>query len=273
VRTASRSGLTLTSIRVILPGDAREVSLPPGLLYRKPVMTSPPSADVRVLVVDDQHMIRAGFAALLDAQEGIQVVGTAEDGAGIMAIVESTQPDVVLMDIRMPEVNGLEATRTVLSMPGEPPRILMLTTFDADEYVFAALRAGASGFLLKDATPEELIHAVRVVAQGEALLSPRITRTLIADYAERPPSPAQNTALLEGLTGRELDVMRLVSRGLPNAEIATSLFLAEQTVKTHVSRILSKLQLRDRTQIVVTAYESGLVRPGEEQGDAAEASD
>lgn len=227
------------------------------------MVTSPDAPDVRVLIVDDQHMIRAGFAALLDAQEGIDVVGTAEDGAGIADIVETTQPDVVLMDIRMPEVNGLEATRTVLGMPGDPPRILMLTTFDADEYVFAALRAGASGFLLKDATPEELVHAVRVVAQGEALLSPRITRTLIADYAERPPSPAQNMALLAGLTERELDVMRLISRGLPNADIAANLFLAEQTVKTHVSRILSKLQLRDRTQIVVTAYESGLVRPGE----------
>ncbi|WP_328821817.1 response regulator transcription factor [Nesterenkonia haasae] len=227
------------------------------------MVTTPEPSDVRVLIVDDQHMIRAGFAALLDAQEGIDVVGTAEDGAGIAQIVEDTKPDVVLMDIRMPEVNGLEATRTVLAMPGEPPRILMLTTFDADEYVFAALRAGASGFLLKDATPEELVHAVRVVAQGDALLSPRITRTLIADYAERPPSPAQNKALLEGLTERELDVMRLISRGLPNADIAASLFLAEQTVKTHVSRILSKLQLRDRTQIVVTAYESGLVRPGE----------
>ena len=233
------------------------------LLYRKPVMTSDDSAAVRVLIVDDQHMIRAGFAALLDAQQGIDVVGTAEDGAGITEVVTDTQPDVVLMDIRMPGVNGLDATRAVLAMSGEPPRILMLTTFDADDYVFAALRAGASGFLLKDATPEELVHAVRVVAQGEALLSPRITRTLIADYAERPPSPTQNKTLLAALTERELDVMRLVSRGLPNAEIAEKLFLAEQTVKTHVSRILNKLQLRDRTQIVVTAYECGLVRPGE----------
>nr|WP_269150033.1 response regulator transcription factor [Nesterenkonia alkaliphila] len=215
------------------------------------------------MIVDDQHMIRAGFAALLDAQEGIEVVGTAEDGKGIAETVRRTRPDVVLMDIRMPGVNGLEATRTVLSMPGEPPRILMLTTFDADEYVFSALRAGASGFLLKDATPEELIHAVRVVAEGEALLAPKITRTLIADYAARPAAPAQNRAVLAELTERELDVMRLVAKGLPNAEIATELFLAEQTVKTHVSRILSKLQLRDRTQIVVTAYESGLVRAGE----------
>ncbi len=208
-------------------------------------------------------MIRAGFAALLDAQDGIDVVGTAEDGAGIIDVVRRTRPDVVLMDIRMPKVNGLEATRTVLSMPGEPPRILMLTTFDADEYVFAALRAGASGFLLKDAAPEELVQAVRVVAQGEALLSPRITRTLIADYAARPAAPAQNKTLLAGLTERELDVMRLVAKGLPNAAIAAELFLAEQTVKTHVSRILNKLTLRDRTQIVVTAYESGLVRAGE----------
>ncbi len=215
-----------------------------------------------MLIVDDQHMIRAGFAALLDAQEGIDVVGTAEDGAGITETVKRTRPDVVLMDIRMPGVNGLEATRTLLSMPGEPPRILMLTTFDADEYVFAALRAGASGFLLKDATPEELIHAVRVVAGGEALLSPKITRTLIADYAARPEAPAKNRTVLAELTERELDVMRCVARGLSNTEIAAELFLAEQTVKTHVSRILGKLNLRDRTQIVVTAYESGLVRAG-----------
>lgn len=208
-------------------------------------------------------MIRAGFAALLDAQPGIQVVGTAEDGAGITDIVRRTRPDVVLMDIRMPRVNGLDAARSVLSMPGEPPRILMLTTFDADEYVFSALRTGASGFLLKDAAPEELIHAVRVVARGEALLSPKVTRTLIADYAARPTAPAASRNLLSGLTEREMDVVRLVARGLSNAEIAADLFLAEQTVKTHVSRILAKLDLRDRTQIVVAAYESGVVRAGE----------
>lgn len=218
---------------------------------------------MRVLIVDDQSMIRAGFAALLDAQEGIDVVGTAEDGAGITEVVQRTRPDVVLMDIRMPRVNGLEATRTVLSMPGQAPRILMLTTFDADEYVFSALRAGASGFLLKDAAPEELIHAVRVVASGDALLSPKITRTLIADYAARPALPAGSRNLLSGLTERELDVTRLVARGRSNTEIAEELFLAEQTVKTHVSRILGKLELRDRTQIVVAAYESGLVRAGE----------
>lgn len=216
-----------------------------------------------MLIVDDQSMIRAGFAALLDAQEGIDVVGTAEDGTGITDVVRRSRPDVVLMDIRMPRVNGLDATRAVLSMPGRPPRILMLTTFDADEYVFAALRAGASGFLLKDAAPEELVHAVRVVASGEALLSPKITRTLIADYAARPSAHAGDRTLLKGLTERELDVVRLVARGRSNAEIAEELFLAEQTVKTHVSRILGKLDLRDRTQIVVAAYESGLVRAGE----------
>ncbi|GAA2043188.1 response regulator transcription factor [Yaniella flava] len=220
-------------------------------------------SDVRILIVDDQSMIRAGFAALLDAQEGLSVVGTAEDGAGIVEVVERTAPDVVLMDIRMPKVNGLEATRLVLDTPGDVPKILMLTTFDADEYVFSALRAGASGFLLKDAAPEELVHAVRVVAAGEALLSPQITRTLISDYVSRPAAPQTSAALQAVLTQRELDVARLVARGHSNAEIATQLFLAEQTVKTHVSRILSKLELRDRVQIVVTAYESGLVTPGE----------
>ncbi|WP_281289250.1 response regulator [Nesterenkonia populi] len=224
---------------------------------------SSPSSAVRVLIVDDQSMIRAGFAALLDAQDDISVVGTAEDGAGITDVVRRTRPDVVLMDIRMPQVNGLDAARAVLAMPGEPPRILMLTTFDADEYVFGALRAGASGFLLKDAAPDELIHAVRVVASGEALLSPKITRTLIADYAARPASSSPDAAVLSMLTERETDVLRLVARGRSNGEIAEELHLAEQTVKTHVSRILGKLELRDRTQAVVTAYEAGLVRPGE----------
>lgn len=217
---------------------------------------------IRVLIVDDQSMIRAGFAALLDAHEGISVVGTAEDGAGIADVVRSVRPDVVLMDIRMPRVNGLDAARTVLAMPGVPPRVIMLTTFDADEYVFAALRAGASGFLLKDSPPEELTRAVRTVAAGEALLSPKVTRALIADYASRPSAPTSPDATLSSLTERELDVMRLVAAGRSNAEIATALYLAEQTVKTHVSRILNKLDLRDRTQMVVCAYESGLVRAG-----------
>ncbi|WP_369372697.1 response regulator [Promicromonospora sp. Populi] len=227
----------------------------------------PPGPDVaegsiRVLIVDDQSMIRAGFAALLDAHEGITVVGTADDGAGITEVVRHTQPDVVLMDIRMPKVNGLDAARAILGMPGIPPKVIMLTTFDADEYVFSALRAGASGFLLKDSPPEELTHAVRMVAAGEALLSPKITRALIADYATRPTLPSSPDATLSTLTERELDVMKLVAAGQSNAEIAADLVLAEQTVKTHVSRILNKLDLRDRTQMVVCAYESGLVRAG-----------
>ncbi|MEV0891098.1 response regulator transcription factor [Promicromonospora sp. MEB111] len=228
-------------------------------------MPPPPDVagrDIRVLIVDDQSMIRAGFEALLNAHEGITVVGTSDDGAGIGDVVRRVQPDVVLMDIRMPKVNGLDAARTILAMPGTPPKVIMLTTFDADEYVFSALRAGASGFLLKDSPPEELTHAVRIVAAGEALLSPRITRALIADYAARPATPASVAATLGGLTDRELDVMKAVAAGRSNAEIATELHLAEQTVKTHVSRILNKLALRDRTQMVVCAYESGLVRAG-----------
>ncbi|MFI2364260.1 response regulator [Promicromonospora sp. NPDC019610] len=228
-------------------------------------MPPPPDAvgrDIRVLIVDDQSMIRAGFEALLNAHEGITVVGTSDDGAGISDVVRRVQPDVVLMDIRMPKVNGLDAARTILAMPGTPPKVIMLTTFDADEYVFSALRAGASGFLLKDSPPEELTHAVRTVAAGDALLSPRITRALIADYAARPATPASVAGTLGGLTDRELDVMKAVAAGRSNAEIATDLHLAEQTVKTHVSRILNKLALRDRTQMVVCAYESGLVRVG-----------
>lgn len=221
-----------------------------------------PERDIRVLIVDDQSMIRAGFAALLDAHRGITVVGTAEDGAGITEVVRRTRPDIVLMDIRMPGVNGLDATRAILAAPGTPPKVIMLTTFDADDYVFAALRAGASGFLLKDSPPEELTHAVRVVADGEALLSPKVTRALIADYAARPDAQARPDATLSGLTDRELDVMRQVAAGLSNSEIADTLVLAEQTVKSHVSRILNKLGLRDRTQMVVRAYESGLVRAG-----------
>jgi DNA-binding NarL/FixJ family response regulator len=221
-----------------------------------------PDREIRVLIVDDQSMIRAGFAALLDAHEGITVAGTADDGAGITDVVRRTRPDVVLMDIRMPGVNGLDATRAILAAPGTPPKVIMLTTFDADEYVFSALRAGASGFLLKDSPPEELTHAVRVVAGGEALRSPRSTGALIADNAGRPAARSRPDATLSGLTDRELDVMRQVAAGLSNAEIADALVLAEQTVKTHVSRILNKLGLRDRTQMVVRAYESGLVRAG-----------
>jgi len=228
------------------------------------VNQTPYSAEhpIRVLIVDDQAMVRQGFGALLDAQPDMTVVGSGADGSEVVDLVRTTRPDVVLMDIRMPKVNGLDATRAVYAMPGEAhPRVIMLTTFDADEYVFAALQAGASGFLLKDATAEDLATAVRVVAGGEALLAPSITRKLIADYVSRPVVRPDQTALA-GLTERELDVMRLVAQGLSNAEVATGLFLGEQTVKTHVSRILAKLGLRDRTQIVVAAYESGLVTAG-----------
>lgn len=236
------------------------------MLTSQPLPGDPPTADsepdVRVLIVDDQSMIRAGFAALLDAQSGLMVVGTAPDGEGIVDVVHATQPDVVLMDIRMPKVNGLDATRHILEAVEPAPKILMLTTFDADEYVFSALRAGASGFLLKDAAPEELVYAVRVVAAGNGLLSPEITRTLIEDYAARPATHKLSGLMQQSLTERELEVARLVARGASNQEIAAALVLAEQTVKTHVSRILTKLDLRDRVQIVVTAYESGLITPG-----------
>lgn len=224
-------------------------------------------APIRVLIVDDQSMIRAGFAALLDAQPGISVVGTAEDGVGITDVVRRKQPDVVLMDIRMPRVNGLDAARAIFEMRGSPPKIIMLTTFDADEYVFSALRAGASGFLLKDSPPEELIQAIRVVFGGEALLSPRITSTLVSNFVQGTGAPGRSeaefselTARLSELTARESEVMQLIARGRSNAEMAGELFVSEQTVKSHVSRILTKLDLRDRTQIVIAAYESGLVR-------------
>ncbi|MEO9246335.1 response regulator transcription factor [Citricoccus nitrophenolicus] len=218
---------------------------------------------IRILIVDDQAMVRQGFGALLDAQQDMSVVGSAADGSEVLDLVRKARPDVVLMDIRMPRVNGLDATRSIFAMPGDQhPRVIMLTTFDADEYVFAALQAGASGFLLKDATAEDLAGAVRVVAGGEALLAPSITRKLIADYVSRPAVRTPDVTVLGPLTDRELDVMRLVATGRSNAELAAELFLSEQTIKTHVSRILAKLGLRDRTQIVVTAYESGLVSAG-----------
>ncbi|MBP1326811.1 DNA-binding NarL/FixJ family response regulator [Leucobacter exalbidus] len=219
-------------------------------------------APIRVAIVDDQAMVREGFGALLSAQSDMTVVGSAADGSEAVALVRRARPDVVLMDIRMPRMNGLDATRAVLGMPGdEHPRVIMLTTFDADEYVFSALRAGASGFLLKDATADALVSAVRVVAAGDALLSPSITSKLIADYAARP-APRENSTMLAALTTRELEVMTLIASGRSNAEIAQELFLAEQTVKTHVSRVLGKLGLRDRAQIVVAAYESGLISVG-----------
>ncbi|WP_377271579.1 response regulator [Peterkaempfera sp. SMS 1(5)a] len=221
---------------------------------------------IRVIIADDQAMVRAGFAALLSAQPDIDVVGEAPDGRQAVEVSGRTHPDVVLMDVRMPEMDGLEAARRLLSPPPgvvHRPRVLMLTTFDVDDYVYEALRAGASGFLLKDAPPADLIAAVRVVAAGEALLAPSVTRRLIEDFARRRPAPRRDPGLrLSGLTPRETEVLEHIARGLSNSEIAGTLVLAEQTVKTHVGRILAKLGLRDRAQAVVFAYESGLVTPG-----------
>ncbi|WP_308169526.1 response regulator transcription factor [Acrocarpospora catenulata] len=210
---------------------------------------------IRVVIADDQGMVRAGFAAFLNAQPDIEVVGEAADGAEAVARAEALQPDVVLMDIRMPGVDGIAATARIRTA-----KVLILTTFDLDEYVYAALRAGASGFLLKDASAAQLAEAVRVVAAGEALLSPRITRRLIAEFA-RLPRPSSRRRL-DGITERETEVLKLVAQGLSNQEIARELVLSEQTVKTHIGRILAKLQLRDRAQAIVYAYEVGLVRPG-----------
>lgn len=212
----------------------------------------------RVVVVDDQDMVRAGFVALLGAQEGIEVVGQAGDGEAAVRVCAATSPDVVLMDVRMPVMDGVEATRR---LAGTPARVLMLTTFDIDDYVYAALRAGASGFLLKDATPDELVAAVRVVAKGESLLAPTVTSRLIAHFA-RQPEVVGTPPRLEVLTPREREVLVWVARGESNGEIAARLVLAEQTVKTHVSRIFVKLGVRDRAQAVVVAYETGLVAPG-----------
>jgi DNA-binding NarL/FixJ family response regulator len=212
----------------------------------------------RVVVVDDQDMVRAGFAALLSAQEDIDVVGQAADGQAALEVCAATAPDVVLMDVRMPVLDGVEATRRLSDTPA---RVLMLTTFDIDDYVYAALRAGASGFLLKDATPEELVAAVRVVAAGESLLAPAVTSRLIAHFA-RQPTLASTPPTLDVLTPREREVLTWVARGESNTEIAARFTLAEQTVKTHVSRIFLKLGIRDRAQAVMVAYETGLVSPG-----------
>jgi DNA-binding NarL/FixJ family response regulator len=218
----------------------------------------------RCLIADDQAMVREGFAAVLDAQPGLLVVGQAADGADAVRQARQVEPDVVLMDVRMPVLDGLRATRQILSAASAaPPRVLMLTTFDLDEYVYDALRAGASGFLLKDATAAELVQAVRVVAAGDALLAPSVTRRLIADFARQPRPRAPFPPTLGALTQRETEVLRLIAHGLSNAEISSTLVIAEQTTKTHVGRILAKLDLRDRAQAVVLAYETGLVMPGE----------
>ncbi|GAA2214655.1 response regulator transcription factor [Nonomuraea monospora] len=216
---------------------------------------------IRVVIADDHLVVRTGFAELLDTQADFEVVGTAPDGAEAVRVCRELSPDVVLMDVRMPGMGGIEATR-LLAGPGGP-RVLILTTFDLDEYVYDALRAGASGFLLKDVTAERLFEAVRVIAGGEALLAPAVTRRLISEFARLTPRPAGPGAALSALTPRETQVLRLVAEGLSNLEIADRLVVTEETVKTHVSRVLNKLGLRDRTQAVVTAYESGLVVPGE----------
>ena len=216
---------------------------------------------IRLLVVDDQAMVREGFAALLSAQPDIEVVGTAEDGRAALAAVAEHRPDVVLMDVRMPVLDGIAATR---ELAADPARVLVLTTFDLDDHIYDALRAGASGFLLKHAPAAELLHAVRVVAAGEALLAPEVTRRLISHFVSARPAAVTDVRpeRLAPLTDRETEVLRLVAAGFSNAEIAAKLVLAEQTVKSHVSRTFTKLGLRDRAQAVVLAYESGRVRPG-----------
>ena len=218
---------------------------------------------IRVLIADDQAMVRQGFGALLAAQPDLLVVGDAENGEAAVVRARELDPDVVLMDVRMPVLDGLEATRRLLGPGrGSRPKVLILTTFDLDDYVYEALRAGASGFLLKDAPADELVHAVRVVASGEALLAPSVTRRLIAEFTARPRADRPRPAALNALTPRETDVLRLIARGRSNQEIASDLVVAEQTVKTHIGRILAKLNLRDRAQAVVFAYETGLVSAG-----------
>lgn len=217
----------------------------------------------RVLLVDDQALVRGGFRLILESHADMEVVGEAEDGLQAVDVALRTKPDVVLMDVRMPGLDGIEATRRLLARATHPPRVLMLTTFDLDEYVYGALRAGASGFLLKSVAPASLADAVRTVASGDALLSPSLTRRMIEEYVRRPhPSASQHPELNE-LTERELEVLKLIAHGRSNAELARNLVVTEATVKTHVTRVLAKLRLRDRVQAVVFAYESGLIHPGE----------
>jgi len=225
-------------------------------------MTDDPVADapIRVLVVDDQPVVRSGFHTILDQQPGIEVVGEAEDGLAALRAVTETEPHVVLMDIRMPGLDGLEATRRILRRD-DAPKVVVMTTFDLDEYVYQALAAGASGFLLKDTGRRELIEGVRLVARGESLLAPTVTRRLIDAYVRQRPLPAGDS-LLDTLTSRERETLERVARGMSNAEIAADLVLGEATVKSHVTSMLSKLGVRDRVQAVIAAYELGLVRPG-----------
>jgi DNA-binding NarL/FixJ family response regulator len=223
---------------------------------------APAENPVRVLVADDQALVRGGFRVLIDSAADLEVVGEASNGAEAVAFARETAPDVILMDIRMPLMDGIEATRAIAADPvTAETRILILTTFDLDEYVYEALRAGASGFLLKDTDPEALLDAIRVIAQGEALLAPSVTRRLIAEFARRPARPTAHVADIEHLTEREREVLGLVARGLSNSEIATELYISPATAKTHVSRVMMKLGARDRAQLVAFAYESGFVTP------------
>jgi DNA-binding NarL/FixJ family response regulator len=218
---------------------------------------------IRILIADDQSLVRTGFRMILDAEPDLDVVGEAVDGREAVDKAKAAKPDVILMDIRMPELDGIEATRRIVTDGGEEaPKILMLTTFDLNEYVYEALRAGASGFLLKDVPAEQLADGVRVVAAGEALLAPSVTRRLLAEFAQVRPRDAAPPPAFDELTPRELEVFRLIARGLSNAEVAQELIVSETTVKTHVARVLMKLGLRDRIQAVVLAYESGIIQPG-----------
>jgi DNA-binding NarL/FixJ family response regulator len=216
---------------------------------------------IRVLIADDQALLRGGFRMILESQKDIEVVGEAADGREALEQARALEPDVVLMDIRMPELDGLEATRQLVAADGAP-HVLILTTFDLDEYVYEAMKAGASGFLLKEVRPEQLAEAVRVIAAGETLVAPAITRRLIEEFVRRRPPGSGTPPEVSELTERELEVFLLVARGLSNSEIAATLFLSEATVKTHITHVLAKLRLRDRVQAVVLAYESGLVLPG-----------
>jgi DNA-binding NarL/FixJ family response regulator len=221
-------------------------------------------SSVRVVIVDDQALVRAGFRMILEAEPDIEVIGEAEDGVQAVEQIKRLKPDVALMDIRMPRLDGLEATRQVVA-DGDgdhPTRVLMLTTFDVNEYVYEALRAGASGFLLKDVPADQLVAGIRVVAEGDALLAPSITRRLIEEFAQHAPVERTPPKALDELTAREMEVFKLIARGMSNAEIAAELIVSDTTVKTHVARILMKLHLRDRVQAVVYAYESGIIQPG-----------
>jgi DNA-binding NarL/FixJ family response regulator len=216
---------------------------------------------IRIVLADDQAMVRAGFRMILEAEDDLEIVGEASDGDHAVTTVRQQRPDVALMDVQMPRMNGLDATRHIVDDPDIHTRVMILTTFEQDEYIFEALRAGASGFLLKNAPPEELIHAVRVIAAGDSLLAPSITRRVIQDFVKRPARRSDD-ALLQRLTERETEVLVMLAAGKSNAELATSLYVGEGTIKTHVSHVLTKLGLRDRMQAVVFAYESGLIEPG-----------